>query len=240
MTLPDDKFFQDLLLGLSRPEPPSIGGSDPSPNVRPQVAQEVVNRSESYTRPPIIQGSGPTPYRRTSGPADLVSSSQSSSSEEGLARIPRCPPELVSSLAAKLAVRFPEELNREESETSQGGDERRPSTASTKPSAPEKITLLSLLNEKPQKAPDPKIAQYIISGGSPTKRHSIESGSPKPPCSPAKRSNSVECGSMARSSPLLADLLARPLKNQRQSFPSQPRLCSETPQVSVLKNFDQI
>lgn len=149
MTLPDDKFIQDLLLDLSRHDPPSIRGSDP------------------YGRP-------------------------------------RLPPELASS--------------------------RPPATASTP--AVEKITLLSLLNEKPKVAPNPDLERHL-SGGSPTKR--LNSGSlVNPSCSPAKRSNSMEYGPNARATPTLAQMLAEPPLNARQSFPSRARLCSETPQVCMI------
>ena len=148
MTLPDDKFIQDLLLDLSRHEPPAL-------------------------RPPSIQGSDCDPYGR-----------------------PRLPPELASRPPA---------------------------------SGVEKITLLSLLNEKPKVAPNPDLERHL-SGGSPTKR--LNTGViVNPLCSPAKRSNSMEYGPNARATPTLAQMLAEPPLNARQSFPSRARLCSETPQV---------
>ena len=152
MTLPDDKFIQDLLLDLSRHELPAI-------------------------RPPSIRGSDCDPYGR-----------------------PRLPPELAG---------------------------RPPTTTPT--AAVEKITLLSLLNEKPKVAPNPDLERHL-SGGSPAKR--LNSGViVNPSCSPAKRSNSMEYGPNARATPTLAQMLAEPPLNARQSFPSRARLCSETPQV---------
>ena len=148
MTLPDDKFIQDLLLDLSRHEPDSIRGSDNDP----------------YGRP-------------------------------------RLPPELSSS--------------------------RQPASAGV-----EKITLLSLLNEKPKVAPNPDLERHLSGGRSPAKR--LNSGVIVAPlCSPAKRSNSMEYGPNARATPTLAQMLAEPPLNARQSFPSRARLCSETPQVGL-------
>ena len=145
MTLPDDKFIQDLLLDLSSHEPASIRGSENDP----------------YGRP-------------------------------------RLPPELASRPPA---------------------------------SGVEKITLLSLLNEKPKVAPNPDLERHL-SGGSPAKR--LNSGVIiNPLCSPAKRSNSMEYGPNARATPTLAQMLAEPPLNARQSFPSRARLCSETPQVGI-------